>query len=328
MEMVSSTEGWSTITGWKRRSSAASFSTCWRYSLRVVAPMQWSSPRASIGFKRFPASTAPSAAPAPTTVWSSSMNRMISSCGFLHFFEDRLEPLLEFAAVLGPGQERPHVQGHDALPLQPFRNIPPDDPLGQALHDGGLADPGFPDEDGVVLGPSREHLDDPTDFLIPADHRIQLPLLGQLRLVPPVARERLIRPLGRGAGHPLMAPNLGHGGEQTLPGESGLAQESGRSPTARLVGQGEQQVLDAHVLVLEMLGFRLRGGQSLIQAWRDIHLPRRPPTPAHLRQARQGLGRSACGSRRGRRRRPGRYGATAPFSCSRSASSRCSLSTC
>ncbi len=38
--------------------------------------MARSSPRASMGLRRFPASRAPSAAPAPTTVWSSSMKRM------------------------------------------------------------------------------------------------------------------------------------------------------------------------------------------------------------------------------------------------------------
>ena len=77
MLIVSSTLGWSTMTGWKRRSSAASFSMCLRYSSSVVAPMQCSSPRASIGFSRLLASMAPSLAPAPTTVCSSSMNRMI-----------------------------------------------------------------------------------------------------------------------------------------------------------------------------------------------------------------------------------------------------------
>src|SRR5581483_7622154 len=39
----------------------------------LVAPTQRSSPRASIGLRRFAASTAPSAAPAPTIVCSSSM---------------------------------------------------------------------------------------------------------------------------------------------------------------------------------------------------------------------------------------------------------------
>ena len=74
---MSATDGSPTKIGWKRRSSAASFSMCLRYSSSVVAPIARSSPRASIGLSRLPALTAPSAAPAPTIVCSSSMKRMI-----------------------------------------------------------------------------------------------------------------------------------------------------------------------------------------------------------------------------------------------------------
>ena len=75
MPTVSSTDGSPTSTCWKRRSSAASFSMCWRYSSSVVAPTMRSSPRASIGLIMLPASMAPSpVAPAPTIVCSSSMN--------------------------------------------------------------------------------------------------------------------------------------------------------------------------------------------------------------------------------------------------------------
>ncbi len=78
---VSSTDGSSTNTFWKRRSKAASFSTYFRYSSNVVAPTQCSSPRASAGFNILPASMEPSALPAPTKVWSSSINKIISpSC--------------------------------------------------------------------------------------------------------------------------------------------------------------------------------------------------------------------------------------------------------
>ena len=66
--MVSSTVGSGTCTGWKRRSRAASFSMCLRYSSSVVAPMHLSSPRARAGLSMFAASIAPSAAPAPTSV--------------------------------------------------------------------------------------------------------------------------------------------------------------------------------------------------------------------------------------------------------------------
>src|SRR5881396_588256 len=77
ISIVSWTVGGSTITVWKRRSSAPSFSMYLRYSFRVDAPTHCSSPRASAGLSMLDASTAPSAAPAPTSVCSSSMNRMM-----------------------------------------------------------------------------------------------------------------------------------------------------------------------------------------------------------------------------------------------------------
>ncbi len=83
IEIASSTDGSSTSTGWNRRSSAASFSIRWRYSSSVVAPIRCSSPRASIGLSMLPASIAPSAAPAPTTVCSSSTNSKMRPCAAL-----------------------------------------------------------------------------------------------------------------------------------------------------------------------------------------------------------------------------------------------------
>src|SRR6266700_1353143 len=70
---VSSTVGSRTITSWKRRCRAASRSMYLRYSSSVVAPMHCNSPRASAGLRMLAASTAPSAAPAPTSVCTSSM---------------------------------------------------------------------------------------------------------------------------------------------------------------------------------------------------------------------------------------------------------------
>ena len=49
--MVSSSVGSSTMTGWKRRSRAASFSMYLRYSSSVVAPMHCISPRDSGGLE-------------------------------------------------------------------------------------------------------------------------------------------------------------------------------------------------------------------------------------------------------------------------------------
>ena len=108
--MVSSTLGSPTSTGWKRRSRAASFSMCLRYSSRVVAPMQRSSPRASAGFSMLAASAAPSAAPAPTIVCSSSMKRITLALRLGDLAQHRLQAVLELAAVLGAGDHRADVE--------------------------------------------------------------------------------------------------------------------------------------------------------------------------------------------------------------------------
>ena len=181
IEIVSSTVGSPTKTGWKRRASAASFSTCLRYSSSVVAPTQCSSPRASAGFSRLEASIAPSALPAPTSVCISSMNRMISPSADGDLVEHGLQPLLELAAILRAGDQRAHVERQQLLVLQALRHVAVDDAQRQALDDGGLADAGLADQHRVVLGAARQHLDGAADLLVAADHRVELAVAGRLR---------------------------------------------------------------------------------------------------------------------------------------------------
>ena len=105
--MVSSTVGSLTMTGWKRRSSAGSFSIYSRYSSSVVAPMQCSSPRASIGLSRLPASIAPSVLPAPTMVCSSSIKRMILPSDFLTSFKTLFKRSSNSPRYLAPATSAP-----------------------------------------------------------------------------------------------------------------------------------------------------------------------------------------------------------------------------
>ena len=78
--MVSGIDGSFTSTCWNLRSKAASFSIYFRYSARVVAPMQCSWPLANIGFSRFAASMPPSPLdPAPISRWISSTKSTIIS---------------------------------------------------------------------------------------------------------------------------------------------------------------------------------------------------------------------------------------------------------
>src|SRR3954452_5021567 len=212
--MVSSTLGSPTNTGWKRRSSAASFSMCLRYSSSVVAPTARSSPRASIGFRRIAGCAA--ASPAAGEHWVEEVRGVDGAlrgagaddrvqlvheqddvaAGVLDLGQDRLEALLELAAVLRAGQQRADVERDDAAVAQRLGDVAGDDPLGEALDDRGLAHAGLADEDGVVLGASGEDLDDAADLVVASDDRVELAVLGLQGQIEAVLLERSDRVLG------------------------------------------------------------------------------------------------------------------------------------
>ena len=136
--------------------------------------MQRIAPDASAGFSRFDASIAPpEVAPAPITVWISSMNRIASGCSSSSLI-DLLQPLLEIAAIAGAGEQRAHVEREDRGVLQHFGHVAFDDALGQALGDRRLADAGIADIERVVLGAAAQHLDGAVELGIAADQRIDL----------------------------------------------------------------------------------------------------------------------------------------------------------
>ena len=66
--------------------------------------------------------------------------------------EHGLEALLELAAVLRAGQQRPQVERPDAAALEALGHVARDDALRQALDNRRLANARLPDQDRVVLG--------------------------------------------------------------------------------------------------------------------------------------------------------------------------------
>ena len=149
--MVSATVGSPTNTGWKRRSSAASFSMCVRYSSSVVAPTARSSPRASIGLRRFPAETAPSAAPAPTIVWSSSMKRMICPSLAVISCSTAFRRSSNSPRYFAPATSAPTSSAQTRLPFSPSGTSPATIRWASPSGDRCLTDPRLTDQHGVVF---------------------------------------------------------------------------------------------------------------------------------------------------------------------------------
>ena len=66
------------------------------------------------------------------------------------------------------------------LVSQQFRHIAARNLLGQTLSNSGLADTGFANQDWIVLCSSAKHLNDPLDFIAPANYRIEFVFLCQI----------------------------------------------------------------------------------------------------------------------------------------------------
>ena len=151
---------------WKRRSRAPSFSMYLRYSSSVVAPMHWISPRARAGLSTLEASIAPSAPPAPTSVCSSSMNRMMFLARRTSFMTALMRSS-NWPRYLVPATIMARSSTTMRLVAEQLGDVAVDDQLGQALDDGGLADAGLAEQHRVVLGAAAEDLDDALDLVVP-----------------------------------------------------------------------------------------------------------------------------------------------------------------
>jgi hypothetical protein len=192
------------------------------------------------------------------------------SLGADDLLEHGLEPVLELAAELRPGDQGPHIECDDALVLQPRRHIARDDPLRQALDDGGLAHARLTDQDGIVLGPPVEDLHAPPNFLIPADDRVELAFARHLDQVDAVALQSLVlilRILVRDLGP---AANILQGILDLLRRDGVEAQDL--LGVALGGGQGQEQVLRAEVLIAHLVGPVLRVEDDLVERRIGHHL--------------------------------------------------------
>src|SRR5207249_10920200 len=70
--------------------------------------------------------------------------------------DDLLEALLELAAVLRPGDERPNVEGEHALALECLGHVALHDPVREPFGDRRLADARLTDQRGIVLRAARQ----------------------------------------------------------------------------------------------------------------------------------------------------------------------------
>ena len=124
----------------------------------------------------------PEVAPAPTTVWISSMNR-IASRAFAQCADHALDALLEVAAKPGAGEQRAKIEGNDAYFAEHCRHLAGHDAARDSFHDRGLADSRIAHQHRAVLVPAPQDLQGAVDLRAAADQRVEGPLGGARRQV-------------------------------------------------------------------------------------------------------------------------------------------------
>ena len=127
----------------------------------------------------------------------------------LHLVDDRAQAVLELALHAGAGLQQPDVERPELHVLEVWRHIAARDAEREALDHRRLAHPRLTGEDGVVLAPAHQDVDDLPDLLVAARDRID------------VARARPGREVGGKAAKRLL---LAHGRRR-----DGLARLAGRS---------------------------------------------------------------------------------------------------
>jgi hypothetical protein len=124
----------------------------------------------------------------------------------LDLLEHALEPLLELASILRTGDHCGEIEADELLVAQRLRDVPGHDALREPFDDGGLAHARLADQQRIVLGTPREHLNHPPDFGVTADHGVDLAVACPCREVDAVLLQRLILLLRLGARHAPVAP--------------------------------------------------------------------------------------------------------------------------
>src|SRR5712691_2693549 len=94
--------------------------------------------------------------------------------------QHRLQTLFEIAAVFGSREQRTHVEHVYLAARQDLRNLALDDTAREPFGDGCLAHARLPHEEGIVLAPAAQRLDDAFDLALAASCSASLPPFASL----------------------------------------------------------------------------------------------------------------------------------------------------
>ena len=168
-----------------------------------------------------------------------------------HLVDHALEPLLEFALVLGSSHQSTHIEAVELFVLQVLGHIATQYPVSQTLYDGCLTSTWFAYQYRVVLGTTRQNLQHTPYLLVTSYHGIQFACPCFIHQVTCIFAQTLVGVFARLAGHLLSASQFAHCLLEIVLGESHILENLAGS--AIHFGNGHEQMLHRYILVTSLL---------------------------------------------------------------------------
>ena len=200
--------------------------------------------------------------------------------------QNRFQAFFEFAAKLGAGDKRAHVERKDALVAQTFRNFVVNDTLRESFNDCGLANARLADQHRIVFGSSLQDLDRAADFVVATDDRIELALLRTFGQIDGVLLERLAVLFRVGVLDLLAAPNPVDSGVKA--GPSRASRPERLANPALVLDRGDEEQLAGNVGVTALIRIGSSGGISPDLSVRDIVIAAGASTDSNANRVRFG----------------------------------------
>ena len=183
--------------------------------------------------------------------------------------QNGLKSLLKLASVLGACDQRSHIQGEDLLVLEPLRHVACGYSLGKTFNDRRLADAGFTDQNGIVLGLSGEDADHIADLRVSSNDGIQFLVSRFSDEFLAVLGKRIVGCLRIIRSHSLIASDSRQGLQKTVSCNS-IIRKDLLENAVRVADEGQEQMLHTHILVTELLGLTLCAEKRFVEITADI----------------------------------------------------------
>ena len=130
---------------------------------------------------------------------------------FSHFIDYGFQTFFKFTFIFGSGNQSPHIQRENLFRFQVLRHVAPHDTMCKTFGDRRLTDTRFANQDRVVFRTAAQDLKYTADFVVSADHRVQLAATGTFVQVDCIFTQRIICIFGRLAGYLISFPQLFNG---------------------------------------------------------------------------------------------------------------------